>query len=119
MRDGPVTAMKIIESRATTPFTSINDLRDRKLVGEKAFEQSAGFLRIRDGRNPLDASAVHPEAYPVVERILADIKADPKKQAIFDRLTKLNDALRDVELESYLKAGILTADQVAGLKRHA
>jgi uncharacterized protein len=40
-------------------------------LGEKAFEQAAGFLRIRDGRNPLDASAVHPEAYPVVERLLA------------------------------------------------
>ncbi len=39
-------------------------------VGEKAFEQAAGFLRIRGGTNPLDASAVHPEAYPVVERLL-------------------------------------------------
>ena len=40
-------------------------------LGEKAFEQCAGFLRIMDGDNPLDASAVHPEAYPVVERIVA------------------------------------------------
>lgn len=40
-------------------------------LGEKTFEQSAGFLRIRDGENPLDASSVHPEAYPVVERIIA------------------------------------------------
>src|SRR5690606_15471289 len=40
-------------------------------VGEKTFEQAAGFLRINDGDNPLDRSAVHPEAYPVVERILA------------------------------------------------
>ncbi len=43
-------------------------------LGEKAFEQCAGFLRIRDGDNPLDASAVHPEAYPLVERLLADSK---------------------------------------------
>ncbi len=43
-------------------------------MGEKAFEQSAGFLRISGGDNPLDASAVHPEAYPLVERILADLK---------------------------------------------
>ena len=43
-------------------------------LGEKAFEQAAGFLRISDGDNPLDASAVHPESYPLVERILADIK---------------------------------------------
>ncbi len=44
--------------------------------GDKAFEQAAGFLRIPDGDNPLDASAVHPEAYPVVERILNRIKAN-------------------------------------------
>jgi protein Tex len=40
-------------------------------LGDKTFEQAAGFLRIMNGDNPLDASAVHPEAYPVVERILA------------------------------------------------
>lgn len=44
--------------------------------GDKAFEQAAGFLRIANGENPLDASAVHPEAYPVVERILKKISAD-------------------------------------------
>ncbi|WP_397475757.1 Tex family protein [Pusillimonas sp.] len=44
--------------------------------GEKSFEQAAGFLRIANGDNPLDASAVHPEAYPVVERILKKINAD-------------------------------------------
>ena len=43
-------------------------------LGDKTFEQAAGFLRIRNGDNPLDASSVHPEAYPVVEKILADIK---------------------------------------------
>jgi uncharacterized protein len=43
-------------------------------LGEKAFEQAAGFLRILDGAQPLDASAVHPEAYPVVERMLADLE---------------------------------------------
>lgn len=46
--------------------------------GPKAFEQAAGFLRIRDGDDPLDASAVHPEAYPVVERILAHIQANAR-----------------------------------------
>lgn len=46
--------------------------------GPKAFEQSAGFLRILNGNNPLDASAVHPEAYPVVERILQRIQADAR-----------------------------------------
>lgn len=48
-------------------------------LGPKAFEQAAGFLRIRDGDNPLDASAVHPEAYPVVERILNRIQADVRQ----------------------------------------
>ena len=48
-------------------------------LGEKTFEQAAGFLRINGGENPLDASAVHPEAYPVVERILADIRKGVKE----------------------------------------
>ncbi len=55
------------------PFGSRAKLREVPRLGEKAFEQAAGFLRIRDGEQPLDASAVHPEAYPVVERILADL----------------------------------------------
>lgn len=59
--------------------------RSRKMLmkvsrfGDKAFEQAAGFLRIANGDNPLDASAVHPEAYPVVERILKKIQADAKQ----------------------------------------
>lgn len=48
-------------------------------LGDKTFEQAAGFLRVPQGANPLDASAVHPEAYPVVERILADIKKGIKE----------------------------------------
>jgi uncharacterized protein len=47
-------------------------------LGDKTFEQAAGFLRVMGGDNPLDASAVHPESYPVVEKILADIKRDIK-----------------------------------------
>ncbi|HQQ59302.1 MAG TPA: helix-hairpin-helix domain-containing protein, partial [Thermomonas sp.] len=46
-------------------------------LGDKTFEQCAGFLRIMDGEQPLDASSVHPEAYPVVERILAAGGAKP------------------------------------------
>ena len=45
-------------------------------LGERAFEQAAGFLRVSNGDNPLDASGVHPEAYPVVQKMLADIKLD-------------------------------------------
>jgi uncharacterized protein len=57
-------------------FPSRELLRKVPRFGEKAFEQAAGFLRILNGINPLDASSVHPEAYPVVERIVAKIKAD-------------------------------------------
>lgn len=59
-------------------FASRADLKAVPRLGEKTFELSAGFLRIPDGENPLDASAVHPESYPVVEKILADIKKDIK-----------------------------------------
>jgi uncharacterized protein len=50
-------------------FRSRNQLREIDGFGEKTFEQAAGFLRIKDGENPLDRTAVHPESYPVVERI--------------------------------------------------
>ena len=55
------------------PFSHRGRLREVPRVGEKTFEQAAGFLRINGGDNPLDRSAVHPEAYPVVERILAHL----------------------------------------------
>ncbi len=54
-------------------FASRAQLREVPRLGDKTFEQAAGFLRIRGGTHPLDASAVHPESYPVVERILADV----------------------------------------------
>ena len=53
------------------PFRARRALREVPRLGERTFEQAAGFLRIMDGDDPLDASAVHPESYPVVERILA------------------------------------------------
>jgi uncharacterized protein len=59
-------------------FTSRAQLREVPRLGEKTFEQAAGFLRIMGGDNPLDASAVHPESYPLVQRILAEIKQDIK-----------------------------------------
>ncbi len=58
------------------PFPDRLALQAVPRLGPKTFEQAAGFLRIPQGANPLDASAVHPEAYPVVERILADVKKD-------------------------------------------
>jgi len=55
-------------------FASRAELREVPRLGDKTFEQAAGFLRIMGGDDPLDASAVHPESYPLVQRILADIK---------------------------------------------
>ncbi|MGW4646829.1 Tex family protein [Kitasatospora sp. NPDC004289] len=61
---------------ANGPFRTRRALKDVARLGPKAFEQCAGFLRIADGDDPLDASAVHPEAYPVVRRILAATGGD-------------------------------------------
>lgn len=72
-------AQSIVNVRdAKGMFTSRADLRAVPRLGDKTFEQAAGFLRIMNGNNPLDASAVHPESYPLVEKILADIKKDVK-----------------------------------------
>ncbi len=67
-------AKNIVEHRNTNgPFRNRAAVRKVPRLGDKTFEQAAGFLRISNGDNPLDRSSVHPEAYPVVERILARI----------------------------------------------
>ena len=72
-------AANIVNHRDTNgAFKSRAALKSVPRLGDKAFEQCAGFLRIANGENPLDASSVHPEAYPVVEKILADIGKDMK-----------------------------------------
>src|SRR5437773_2606821 len=69
-----VLAKNVVEYRdANGPFPNRKKLRKVPRMGDKTFEQAAGFLRINNGDNPLDRSSVHPEAYPVVERILARI----------------------------------------------
>ncbi|WP_374308582.1 Tex family protein [Dongia sp.] len=69
---GESLAQNIIAFRdANGPFKSRKELLNVPRLGPKAFEQAAGFLRIRDGEDPLDQSSVHPEAYPVVRRIMA------------------------------------------------
>jgi len=55
------------------PFSSREDLKEVPRLGTKAFEQAAGFLRIRNGKNPLDTSGVHPESYPIVEAMAKDL----------------------------------------------
>ena len=72
-------AQSIVQHRdANGPFKSRKALKEVPRLGPKAFEQCAGFLRITNGDDPLDASGVHPEAYPVVRRILATTKSDIK-----------------------------------------
>ncbi|RQV19200.1 RNA-binding transcriptional accessory protein [Burkholderia cenocepacia] len=67
-------ARNIVDYRDVNgPFPSREHLRKVPRLGDKTFEQAAGFLRINGGENPLDRSSVHPEAYPVVERMLAKI----------------------------------------------
>ena len=67
-------AKNIVEWRDTNgKFTSREQLKKVKGLGDKAFEQCAGFLRIRGAKNPLDASAVHPERYALVEKMAADV----------------------------------------------
>ncbi len=71
---GPQLAGNVVKYRDENgPFKSRDALRKVPRLGPKAFEQAAGFLRIRDGENPLDRSAVHPESYPIVDAMAKDI----------------------------------------------
>lgn len=71
---GPLLAQNIVDYRAKNgPFASRRELLKVSRMGPKAYEQSAGFLRIAGGENPLDNSAVHPESYPVVEQMAKDL----------------------------------------------
>ena len=70
---GPALAQNIVEYRRENgPFASREGLKKVKRLGDKAFEQCAGFLRIPGAKNPLDNSAVHPERYPLVEKMARD-----------------------------------------------
>ena len=81
---GPRLAKAIVEYRNSCgPFASRESLKKVPRLGPKAFEQAAGFLRIREGTHPLDASAVHPESYGVVEAIAKDL-GHPLDQVVGD-----------------------------------
>jgi uncharacterized protein len=94
---GPGLAQTIVQHRdANGPFKSRKALKDVPRLGPKAFEQCAGFLRINGGEDPLDSSGVHPEAYPVVRRILAAAKSDIKT------LIGNGDIIRQLKPQSFV-----------------
>jgi uncharacterized protein len=89
---GPFLAQNIVDYRTKNgPFKSRRELMQVPRLGEKTFEQAAGFLRITDAENPLDNSAVHPESYPIVETMAKDLDC------------KIMDLIRDKDLRSKIK----------------
>lgn len=77
---GETLAKNIIDYRSENgPFASRSELKKVPRLGEKAFEQCAGFLRISNAKNPLDNSAVHPESYAIVEKMAADLQCSVKE----------------------------------------
>ncbi|MBE0678770.1 MAG: RNA-binding transcriptional accessory protein [Bacteroidales bacterium] len=109
---GPKLAQNIVDHRTEKgPFRSRTDLMKVKRMGDKAYEQAAGFLRIRNAANPLDASAVHPESYHIVEKMakdagctVADLIGDDsrRKSVIIDRYVTPEaglPTLKDIMLE--------------------
>ena len=98
-------AQSIVQHRdANGPFKSRKALKEVPRLGPKAFEQCAGFLRINDGEDPLDASGVHPEAYPVVRRILAATKSDIKA------LIGNAEIVRQLKPQSFRRRHLWSAD---------
>lgn len=106
---GPALAQNIVDFRAENgPFASRKELLKVPRMGTKAFEQCAGFLRIQDGKNPLDNSAVHPESYPIVERMAKDLHCDVAE------LISKKELKKDLRLESYItdKVGMPTLKDI-------
>jgi len=97
---GPQLAQNIIDYRTKNgPFLKRSDLKKVTRLGEKAFEQAAAFLRIRHAKNPLDASAVHPERYDIVEKMAKDLSC------------KVTDLLADESLRKQIQLSqYVTAD---------
>ena len=97
---GPALAGNIVEYRnANGAYTSRQDLLKVKRLGGKAFEQCAGFLRIQSADNPLDNSAVHPEAYHIVDRMAADLGVSSRELVGNPELCSRIDASRYVSGE--------------------
>jgi len=98
---GPQLAGNIIEFRNENgPFKSRQQLKEVKRMGDKAFEQCAGFLRISNAENPLDKSAVHPESYHIVEKMASDLDL-----AVED-LIKDEEKISGIEIKKYVTEDI-------------
>ena len=98
---GPVLAQNVVDYRNEIGvFTSRKQLKKVPRMGEKAFEQCAGFLRIEGAKNPLDNSAVHPESYHIVEQMATDLNVD------LNQLVKDESLVKQIEVERYVKGGI-------------
>jgi uncharacterized protein len=106
---GPQLARNVVDYRSENgPFRSRKELMKVKRMGAKAFEQSAGFLRIRNADNPLDSSAVHPESYQVVETMARDIGCDIRE------LITNEEKRKEIKLEKYVTpvAGLPTLKDI-------
>lgn len=102
---GPTLAQNIVDYRSEHgPFQSRRELMKVPRMGEKAFEQSAGFLRIQGGKTPLDNSAVHPESYPIVEKMAKDLKCT------VEELVTNKELKKKLDLKNYItdKVGMPT-----------
>ena len=112
---GRLAAKNIVQYRAKNgSFTNKKQLLNVSMFGEKTFTQCAGFLRIADGDNPLDNSAIHPESYPIVEKMAQDLSMTP------DQLIGNTSAISKINLKNYVTdtVGMLTLnDIVAELKK--
>ncbi len=94
---GPALADKIVDYRNQEgPFESRNELKKVERLGEKAFEQCAGFLRVRESDNPLDRSAVHPERYALVEQMAKDAGAT------VEQLMESKELRQMIKIERYV-----------------
>ena len=106
---GPQLAKGIVEYRNEHgPFQSRDGLKQVPRLGPKAFEQAVGFLRIRDGENPLDRSAVHPESYPIVDAMARDLGC-----SVLDLMR--DEKLREkIDLKQYVseKVGLPTLNDI-------
>lgn len=102
---GPTLAQNIVNFRAENGlFKNRAEVKKVPRMGEKAFEQAAGFLRVRDAKNPLDNTAVHPESYHIVEKMAKDLGCDVKE------LIKNKEKRAEIDLKKYVsdKVGLPT-----------